>query len=54
MCLSCHGSVKQNISAETLKVINENYPDDKAIGYGLNELRGLFVVEMEKQSESED
>lgn len=47
MCLQCHGS-KENIDAETLASLNELYPEDKATGYGENELRGIWVVKMMK------
>lgn len=48
ICLSCHGDSK-NIGTETLAKINSLYPDDKATGYKENEVRGLFVVELEKK-----
>ena len=51
MCLNCHGAVNENINSKTLEVINKKYPNDQAIGYDINQLRGLFVVEMIKQSE---
>lgn len=47
MCLNCHGT-KDKIKAETLAKINSLYPEDKATGYKENELRGIFVVEMDK------
>lgn len=49
MCLKCHGGKNKNILPETLTKINRLYPTDKAIGYGENELRGIFVVEMNKK-----
>lgn len=48
MCLQCHGKVGTNITQQTYSKIKSLYPDDKAIGYGENELRGIWVVEMEK------
>jgi len=47
LCLNCHGSTK-DIGAETLAKINSLYPEDKAQGYKANEVRGLFVVEIDK------
>ena len=44
MCMQCHGQKDIDITAETQKVINEKYPDDQATGYGVGELRGVFVV----------
>lgn len=49
MCLGCHGSPEKQIDSKTLSIIRELYPQDKAIGYNTNQLRGLFVVEMEKE-----
>lgn len=43
MCLQCHGSEK-DIKPETLAKIKSLYPNDKAIGYQENELRGLMVI----------
>jgi len=46
MCLQCHGVEGTDISPATLARIKSFYPDDHATGYGENQLRGLFVVEM--------
>ncbi len=46
MCLQCHGTPEQDIKSNTLKKIQQLYPQDKALGYGNNELRGIWVVEM--------
>jgi hypothetical protein len=46
LCLNCHGEPGQDITAETLRAINTHYPEDKAIGYRANQLRGIWVVEM--------
>lgn len=41
MCLTCHGSdVKQELKAE----IARYYPEDKAFGFKLGELRGAFSL----------
>ncbi len=49
MCLQCHGKPNVDIDIETLDVINKLYPEDKAVGYSDLDLRGIFVVEMNKQ-----
>ncbi len=49
MCLKCHGMPEKEIDNKTLAILQELYPDDRATGYGLNELRGIWVVEMEKE-----
>jgi cytochrome c551/c552 len=49
MCLQCHGNTDKDILPETQKKIKKLYPNDKAIGYGENEIRGIWVVEMAKK-----
>ncbi|MGI9527453.1 MAG: Tll0287-like domain-containing protein [Weeksellaceae bacterium] len=46
MCLQCHGTPKVDINEETYAKIKSLYPADKAFGYDINELRGMWVVEM--------
>jgi len=43
LCLKCHGAV-DSMSAEVREALRVNYPDDKATGYEVGNLRGLFVV----------
>jgi hypothetical protein len=50
MCLKCHGQPSKQINTETMAVIDALYPEDQAKGYGENELRGIWVVEMEKKN----
>jgi hypothetical protein len=45
LCLQCHG---KNIKSEVSSKINELYPEDLATGYEANEIRGIWVVEMDK------
>jgi hypothetical protein len=41
MCLTCHGSdIRQDVKAEIAKY----YPDDKATGFKLGELRGAYSL----------
>lgn len=49
MCLQCHGSNPGDISADTAAALDALYPLDQARGYGLDELRGIFVVSMDKE-----
>ena len=49
MCMQCHGSPNTQILPATLTKINHLYPTDKATGYGENELRGIWVIEMDKK-----
>lgn len=48
MCLQCHGNSQTNITPKTLQAIIKLYPHDKATGYGENQLRGIWVVEINK------
>ncbi len=48
MCLQCHGQPKTDISLASLSAINRLYPQDKATGYVAGELRGIWVIEMDK------
>ncbi len=48
MCLQCHGQPGKDISDDTQKAISRLYPEDQAVGYGENALRGIFVVEMKR------
>jgi hypothetical protein len=40
-CLACHGP---NVSADVKAEIARSYPDDKAIGFIVGELRGAFTL----------
>ena len=48
MCLQCHGQKNVDILPKTITKIDSLYPNDKAFGYKTNELRGIWVVEIEK------
>ncbi len=48
MCLKCHGEVDKNIKSETYKTIQLKYPKDQAIGYDINQVRGLWHIEFQK------
>ena len=41
VCLQCHG---ENLSDELQAKINEVYPEDKATGYKLGDVRGAFSI----------
>ncbi len=44
MCLQCHGKPETDIQAVTLNKLKSYYPEDRAMGYGINEIRGLWKV----------
>jgi mono/diheme cytochrome c family protein len=50
MCLQCHGIPEQQIKPKTLRNIQALYPSDLAIGYAENELRGIWVVNMDGEN----
>ena len=41
VCLNCHG---KKVNNKVLRQIKKNYPNDKAIGFDLGEIRGAFSV----------
>lgn len=43
-CLKCHG----NIEGELAKAVRSAYPDDKAIGYKMGDLRGMIAIAIER------
>jgi len=42
-CLNCHGS-QTDIMPEVKELIAQNYPDDKAVGYKVGDLRGAVSI----------
>lgn len=48
LCLQCHGKPKKEIKRETLKSLKALYPNDKAIGYDVNEVRGIWSITFDK------
>jgi len=46
VCLKCHGDVSKN--EELSAYLNKTYPNDKATGYKMNDLRGAIVVEIKQ------
>lgn len=42
-CLSCHGPLEQ-IGPDVKQILQTKYPDDKAIGYQLDDLRGAVSI----------
>ncbi|GGG51270.1 Tll0287-like domain-containing protein [Bizionia arctica] len=49
MCLQCHGTPNRELNNEAYKTIKALYPNDIAIGYGVNEVRGLWQVNFKKE-----
>jgi len=49
MCLQCHGDPNNEISAATMAKINGLYPNDKATGHKVGDLRGIWSITFNKQ-----
>lgn len=45
VCLKCHGDLKDSKLKEA---ITARYPNDKAMGYKMNDLRGAIIVTIDK------
>ncbi len=48
-CLQCHGIPSKDIKAVVLKKIKKHYPEDKATGFRLGELRGIWDIRFKKE-----
>ncbi|WP_321289171.1 DUF3365 domain-containing protein [uncultured Sunxiuqinia sp.] len=48
-CLQCHGPA-EGIQPDTYEKLQALYPIDKATGYKLNELRGLWKIELAQEN----
>lgn len=46
LCLQCHGTVGKDMTAEQAALIQSLYPQDSALNYELNDLRGMWSVKM--------
>lgn len=44
LCLRCHGEPGKEVDDATLAAIAKRYPDDRATGFHLGEIRGLWKV----------
>ena len=48
-CLTCHGEVGKTLTADNYEKIKELYPEDKAVGFKVNELRGMWKISFRKE-----
>ncbi|HLW32727.1 MAG TPA: DUF3365 domain-containing protein [Aequorivita sp.] len=48
MCLKCHGTPEKELESLTLSNILKHYPNDKAMGYGENDVRGIWSIEISR------
>ncbi|RIW18549.1 DUF3365 domain-containing protein [Algoriphagus lacus] len=49
MCLSCHGEPGKEINKETLEKLTKLYPNDRATGHKVGDLRGMWSVRIPKK-----
>lgn len=49
LCLNCHGVPAKDISFSNDSLIQAMYPRDKAVGYQVNQLRGLWRIGFKKE-----
>ena len=45
LCLNCHGRVGTDITGQSIKVLQELYPEDEATGFEMGDLRGIWAIE---------
>lgn len=48
MCLQCHGTMNKELKSDTYKTIKRLYPNDKAIGYEVDQVRGIWSITFDK------
>jgi cytochrome c553 len=45
MCLQCHGTPHKTVTSNTLETVKKLYPKDVALGYDVNQVRGLWSIQ---------
>ncbi|EDM45011.1 hypothetical protein SCB49_02784 [unidentified eubacterium SCB49] len=50
MCLQCHGNSKTQIEPLVLNTIKNLYPEDKALEYDVNQVRGIWAITFDDNS----
>ncbi len=51
LCLQCHGKPNDQLQPETFRALRNLYPADKAFGYNVNEVRGLWAINFDEENE---
>ncbi len=46
-CIKCHGD-KTDLTESTQKIIAQKYPNDKAFGYEMGDLRGMWKIKLKE------
>lgn len=52
MCLNCHGTPGKTIQTDVVQHLSRLYPDDKATGYDVNEVRGIWSIVFDAPEDS--
>tara|TARA_R110000787_G_scaffold109035_2_gene217559 strand:- start:44557 stop:45186 length:630 start_codon:yes stop_codon:yes gene_type:complete len=45
MCLQCHGNPEKDLNPELLTSLSNLYPNDEAVGYSENQVRGIWSIQ---------
>jgi hypothetical protein len=45
LCINCHGA-KENIAPEVKVILGDKYPDDRATGFKVGDVRGAISIKM--------
>lgn len=48
LCLTCHGTIGEELTQENYSILKDLYPEDQATGYGEKELRGIWSITFDK------
>ena len=49
LCLNCHGKNGEDIKPETQAMLDKKYPEDKATGQKVGDLRGMWSIRIPKK-----
>lgn len=49
LCLNCHGTPGEEINDPQMELLRLFYPDDKAVGYELGQLRGMWSIRLSQK-----
>lgn len=49
LCLQCHGKPNEQIQPATLHALKMLYPEDDAINYDINEIRGIWSINFDSE-----
>jgi len=47
-CLACHGTIGKEVTVKTDSILKTLYPNDKAIGFNVGDLRGIWSLTFTK------